>query len=475
MQINGNIPLVAPEILRENEPVHRAFELTAGRYGAVLTIVDQDDRLTGVVTPGDLRKAVLRGMTTTTPVRMAMNRDPVSLHVSELKESASVQHVLELIRGRYGVPGMLYAMIPVIDDERRILGLVNLEALSRSEKDLNVLTANRSALVVGGAGYIGSLVIRDLLAAGWSVKVLDKLLYGDGSLKGITSDRFTLVRGDAKDMDTIVEAIDGVDAVVYLAELVGDPAVSTAPQTALKTNFLAVTSLAQLCAYLNVDRFVYTSSCSVYGASADPDVMLDENSRVAPVSLYGKIKVLVEEAVLAMCNVPNRTFSPTILRLGTVFGHSARPRFDLVVNTFVKNAIEKGWIEIFGGNQWRPQVDVSDVSRAIVTVLDAPLEKVRAEIFNVGSTRQNHTITELGEIAAQVFPDLEVRTRSGAGDPRNYRVDCDKFRDVLGYDTVVDVLGGMEKLKEAVESGALGDLDAPRYNNIRTVEVLEYQ
>ena len=132
-----------------------------------------------------------------------------------------------------------------------------------------------TVLVTGGAGFIGSVLIRKLLADNWAVRVLDLFLYGRESLAGLEGD-IDIVEGDAKNIDTLVNAVADVDAVVYLAELVGDPAVAQAPQTALKTNYLAVTALAQLCEYLNINRFVYTSSCSVYGASANPDEFLEK-------------------------------------------------------------------------------------------------------------------------------------------------------------------------------------------------------
>jgi len=243
---------------------------------------------------------------------------------------------------------------------------------------------------------------------------------------------------------------------------------------ALKTNYLAATALAHLCAYLNVNRFVYTSSCSVYGASADPDAFLDERSPTAPLSLYGKMKLLVEEAILATAAQPNRLFAPTILRLGTVFGLSHRARFDLVVNTLVKEASKHGRIRLFGGDQWRPQVHVSDVASAILHVLEAPLDRVRAETFNVGSTDQNHTIADLGAFAAEVFPGLEIVREEGTTDPRSYRVSCDKIRDVLGFHTEISVLDGMKELKSAIGSGLIADLDAPRYSNHLTVRDLAF-
>jgi nucleoside-diphosphate-sugar epimerase len=186
------------------------------------------------------------------------------------------------------------------------------------------------------------------------------------------------------------------------------------------------------------------------------------------------IKLLVEDAVISMVRQPNRLFAPTILRLGTVFGLSHRPRFDLVVNTLVKDASTKGAIELFGGSQWRPYVHVGDVARAIVRVLDAPLDIVRAQVLNVGNTEQNYTIDDLGDFTKEVFPDLRIVRKRDRVDPRNYRVSCDKIRDLLNFTTEVSVLDGMRELKDALECGDLGDPDGPRYSNVRTVQDLAF-
>jgi nucleoside-diphosphate-sugar epimerase len=437
-------------------------------------IVDDDDRLCGVVSPGDLRKAILNGHNADTPLRTVMNSAPVSIGHDQLNKEASVNAVLAEFRRLY-TAGMMYALAPVIDNDGRVLGLIDLQSLAQNASEPGLPVSHRRVLVIGGAGYIGSMLTRQLLGDGWSVRVLDQFLYSQDSLAGLDDKRIEIVKGDVKNIDTVVDAIDRVDAVVYLAELVGDPAVSIAPQTALKTNYLAVTALAHLCAYLNINRFVYTSSSSVYGASRTPDEFLSELSPTAPVSLYGKIKLLVEESVLSMVRQPNRLFAPTVLRLGTVFGLSHRARFDLVVNTLIKNAHTSGRIELFGGNQWRPQVHVADVGRAITKVLDAPLDAVRAQIFNVGGTKHNHTIDALGEMVKQVYPTVTVIRKNVETDPRNYRVNCDKIRDVLGFEPEMSVLDGMIELKGALEAGRIDDADEPRYSNFQTVQGLAFE
>lgn len=472
----GAVALVPGDTLGRDETIGAALARMGGRYGTIILVVDEAGRLEGIASAGDLRKAILRGHGLTTPLAEVMNTDPVTIKADRIRHQAGLGEVLDRLRKRYSAAPMMYAMVPVVDEDGRPHGLIDLQSLSRVT-ELGFTVSPRSALVIGGAGFIGSMLTRKLIEGGWSVTVLDSFLYGTDSLEGLDDlnpGRLRVIRGDVRNIDTMVEAVSGVDAAIYLAELVGDPAVSMAPQMALKTNYLAATALAHLCAYLNVNRFVYTSSCSVYGASADPEALLTELSPTAPVSLYGKMKLLVEEAILATATQPNRLFAPTILRLGTVFGLSHRARFDLVVNTLVKEACKHGRIRLFGGDQWRPQVHVSDVARAILQVLEAPLDRVRAETFNVGSTDQNHTIAELGVFAAEVFPGLEVIREADASDPRSYRVSCDKIRDALGFHTEISVPDGMKELKSAIGSGRITDLDAPRYSNHLTVRDLAF-
>lgn len=294
---------------------------------------------------------------------------------------------------------------------------------------------------------------------------MDNLLYDQDSLTSFKkTDKFSFIHGDVCDLHTQIEAIKGIDCLVFLAEIVGDPSCDYVPETALKTNYLAVNSMATICAHTNINRFIYTSSCSVYGASNDSEVMLDEHSELNPVSHYGRMKILSEQVLF---NQLNPLFSPTILRLATVFGHSYRPRFDLVVNTFAKDAYFDSKLTIFGGDQWRPNVHVKDVARAIVKVIDSPLEKVKKEVFNVGGNSENYTIKNIADMTSDVYSGCKIFIEDAKVDKRNYRVDFGKIRDVLSFEPKFTVVQGLNELKEVFESGMLKEANDKKYSNIK--------
>ena len=238
----------------------------------------------------------------------------------------------------------------------------------------------RKVLVVGGAGYIGSGLVRDLLAEGYRVRVLDVLLYGDEAIRDLYNHpSFELVQGDFREVSPVVKAVKGVDAVIHLGAIVGDPACAVSEDETLETNLAATRLLADVCRASSVSRLLFASTCSVYGAAQE---VVDENSELNPVSLYAATKIDSERVLL---DAQGRDFHPVIMRLATAFGWSHRPRFDLVVNLLTAKAAQEKKIVIFNGEQWRPFIHIRDISSAFRAALRAPLELVSGEVFNVGS------------------------------------------------------------------------------------------
>jgi nucleoside-diphosphate-sugar epimerase len=320
-------------------------------------------------------------------------------------------------------------------------------------------TERRSVLVVGGAGYVGSLLVRCLLERGCPVKVLDTLLYGDSPLQGILEHpNLELIVGDCRNIQDVVRAVQGVGSIIHLAAIVGDPACEQERQTALETNFAATRMLVEVAKGHGVERFVFASSCSVYGAV---DHEVNEKSPANPISLYGQTKVDSENALLA---ARSASFHPAILRFATLFGLSERPRFDLVVNLLSAKACQEGVITVFNGRQWRPFLHVKDAVEAILRVLDAPIGLVSGEIFNVGDSRLNHTLAEVGEIVREVFPSTAIEHVENS-DGRNYRVSFDKIRLRLGFQCKHCLKDGVLEIKTAIDRHRITDYKDVRYHN----------
>ncbi len=319
----------------------------------------------------------------------------------------------------------------------------------------------RNILVVGGAGYIGSSLVRDLLADGYRVRVLDSLVFGDESIRDLYQDPdFELIRGDFRHVGPVVEAVRRMDAVIHLGAIVGDPACALDEDETLSTNLAATRLLAEVARASGVSRILFASTCSVYGAA---DHLVDERSALNPVSLYAATKIDSEKVLLG---ARSRDFHPVILRLATAFGWSPRPRFDLVVNLLAARAAVDRHIQIFNGQQWRPFIHVRDISSAFRRLLEAPLEASSGEIFNVGSNHMNHTLGQLAEQIAWLDPGLAVEHVANA-DARDYRVSFDKIHSRLGFECQVTLAEGVREIQQAIRDGLVADYRDPRYSNVQ--------
>ena len=320
-------------------------------------------------------------------------------------------------------------------------------------------------LVIGGAGYIGSLLVQSLLEKGYRVRVLDSLLYGDESLRPVKDyPKFELMVGDCRNIQDMVRAVRGVESVVHLAAIVGDPACEQNQELALETNYAATRMLIEIAKGHGVRRLLYASSCSVYGAT---DVEVDENATVHPISLYGQTKVDSEQALL---EARSENFHPTILRFATVFGLSYRPRFDLVVNLLTAKAKQEGVITIYNGQQWRPFIHVRDLTEATVRVLETPTTLVSGEIFNVGDKRLNHTLTQVADTIREIFPKVRVECVDNS-DRRDYRVNFKKLLNRTGFEAHYTLHDGVHELAQAFDEQLITNYKDLRYHNQHYLKV----
>ena len=314
-------------------------------------------------------------------------------------------------------------------------------------------------LILGGAGYIGSCLARKLLDAGRSVRVVDSLLYGDDAVRGLYGHpHFELRVGDCRGIQDMVAAVKGIDSIVHLAAIVGDPACEVDRQASLEINYAATRMLIEVAKGHGLQRFLFASSCSVYGAT---DSLMDEDSPVQPVSLYAQTK-LDSERVLLLART--NSFHPVILRLPTVCGLSHRARFDLVVNLLTAKAVTEGVITIYNGDQWRPFIHVHDVAEGLAQVLSAPLPIVSGEVFNLGDTRMNYTLWQLAQKIRSIIPTVCVEHVENS-DRRNYRVSFDKIRDQIGFLCSRTLEDAILEIRHAIEHKAIADYTDVRYDN----------
>lgn len=319
----------------------------------------------------------------------------------------------------------------------------------------------KRVLVIGGAGYIGSALIPMLLAEDYRVRLLDILLFGEEPIANfVDHPKLELIRGDFRNIVTIFQAMQDVDIVVHLGAIVGDPACNLDGDLSIDVNLISTRVIAELAHSCGVERFIFASTCSVYGAS---DSILDETSEVRPISLYGRTKLASERVLLDMAS---HKIAPTILRFATIYGFSGRTRFDLVVNLLTAKAQLEGEITVHGGDQWRPFVHVEDAAKAIKLALSAPKQRVAGEIFNVGSDEQNFTINGIARVIQEQIPDARVSIADDIIDNRNYRVSFEKIRS-LGFEPGWTIEQGIQQVQKAIEDGNITDYQSAEYSNAK--------
>ena len=322
-------------------------------------------------------------------------------------------------------------------------------------------------LVTGGAGYIGCVLTKRLLDRGYRVRIMDRLYWGRGPLESVL-DQVDLIEADVRDMPAT--ALDGVDAVIHLAGLSNDPTAEYDPEANWQMNAVATETLGRNCLDRDVERLVFASSCSLYDGM--PPGMHDETAPIHPRGAYATSKRYGEEALLSLVQ---DGLCPIMLRNGTVYGHSPRMRFDLVVNTFVKDALLRGQLSLHGGGwMWRPLVDVRDVSDAMIAAMEAPAELVRGEIFNV--LHSNYQIRELAMLVAGSV-QLLGRTVTLREEPaprltRDYECSNTKLASRLGFQPSHSVVEAIDGILASIDVEDRTMLSDPRFYNIRWLELL---
>jgi len=317
-------------------------------------------------------------------------------------------------------------------------------------------------LLTGDKGYIGTILAPLLVKEGYDVVGLDCDYYADCTFGKNPEDLPTI----CKDIRAIQEKdLEGFDVVLHLAGLSNDPLGNLNPELTFEINHKASVRLAKMAKRAGVGRFIFSSSCSNYGAAGENWV--DETSEANPVTPYGRSKVLVEDDLVKLAD---DNFSPVFLRNATAYGVSPRLRFDLVLNNLVAWAFTTGKVFLKSdGQSWRPIVHIEDISRAFVYAIKAPRNIVHNQAFNVGSSAENYKVREIAEIVVDVVKGSHVEFSDTASpDKRSYRVNCDKIKDQLGYQTLWTARKGAEELYQAYQKFGitLEEFEGPKYKRI---------
>lgn len=314
-------------------------------------------------------------------------------------------------------------------------------------------------VVFGGGGYIGCWVTKELLALGYNVRVFDSFLFGREGLDTLSHPRLEIVEGNLCDVKAVSKAVNGAHTVILLAAIVGRRFEDIANMPYREVNFLASSVVLDASIEHGVERFVFTSTDSVYGGL---NGLVYETAIPEPITLYSRMKLRMEERVI---KAKKRTFHPTALRICTCYGYSPRMRFDLVPNTMIRDAVCKNIITVSNEDSCRAFIHVRDAARAIVKSVKAHVNLVSGEIFNVGSNDQTLTFKEIANIIKTICPAVEVEIGSEPPDLVNYQLSCKKIEKLLDFVPQWNMEGSLEELKSLLSDGRFGDPYDKRYIN----------
>ena len=318
--------------------------------------------------------------------------------------------------------------------------------------------------ITGGAGYVGAMLVPQLLAEGYEVTVIDLMMYGEEVLK--PHPKLTAIKGDIRDIELLKKSIPGHDAVIHLACIYNDPSFELDPGLGKSINLDAFRPLVEISKSSGVQRFVYASSSSVYGIKDEPNV--NENMSLEPLTDYSKFKADCEK-ILAEYQSPE--FTTVTIRPATVCGYSPRQRLDVVVNILTNLAYHKREITVFGGKQLRPNIHIADMVDCYLAVLRAPKEIIAGEIFNAGF--ENQTVLELAETVKNAIGDDVKLVVTPTNDNRSYHISSKKIAEKLGFTTKHSIREAVEDLRHALQTGLLPDsLSDERYFNIKRMQSL---
>jgi nucleoside-diphosphate-sugar epimerase len=323
----------------------------------------------------------------------------------------------------------------------------------------------KKVLVTGGAGYIGSVLVKLLLDKGYFVRVLDNLSFGGEAIVELLNNKnFDFVKGDIRERKDLEAAMKDIEYVAHLASIVGDPACAVNPELTKDINLNGAKLTYQVANEMGIKKFVFASTCSNYGKMEDANAFVHEESELKPVSLYAETKVEFEQYLLSQDK--KNVAKPTCLRFSTVYGLSPRIRFDLTVNEFTKELAMGKELVVFGEQFWRPYCHVIDLSRGVIAVFEANDETVAFNVYNVGDTSENYQKQMIVDEIVKQIPDAKIKFVTRNEDPRDYRVNFDKIKSELGFEITLRVPEGIAQTIKVIRDGFLNNPDDQKYKNV---------
>lgn len=449
-------------ICQSTDTIGGAFEKMDLSNISRLFVVDQSGRLVGMVEKILLQKNILEGTSSEEKIEKVMDRFIPFVVDTDTQDEIELRNKIIYLKKSFSLSD--FDVIPICNSEMMCLGMSDINTLLNAESVREQFNnyekaekAVKNICIMGGGGYLGTILAEKLLLQGYSVRILDIFTFGKEPVIKLQTamtnrdnmGKLEIYEGDMRSMSDVIKVLEGIDAVVILGAVVGDPASSKYPISTFEVNYLSTQMIAETCAYLNINRLLFASTCSVYGQN-DPDEVLDEQASLNPVSHYARTKINAEQAILQV-KAPN--FAPTIMRMSTLYGPSYRMRYDLVVNTMMMKSITTKKITVFGGEQWRPLLSVSDAAEAFIAAIKADIGQVKRKIYNVGDEKENYQIKDLGHIISQFFKDkgheIELDVIPQDTDQRNYKVSFAKIKEQLNYQTKYKVADVLEELYKA--------------------------
>ncbi len=419
-----------------------------GKNGVFVT--SNSKTLLGVITDSDIRKSLLKNeLSLKKKAKDIYQKNYYSIPFS--KERFKKKILLESNK----------ILIPIVK-KNKLINFIHTSDLIENKKE-----KKRKILVIGGLGYIGSVLVSDLINKKFQVNILDTNYYGCYLDKKVMKNKnLKIFYGDCKNKIKLKKSLKNCTDVIHLGEIVGDPAVNINENFSIKNNFENTVFVVSECIKNKINKFIFASSCSVYG---DSKIKCKENSKLNPVSLYAKCKIECEKSILSF---KTQEFCPVILRLSTVYGDSPRKRFDLVVNRFVLMALKKIKIQLYGENSWRPFISVKDVSRLLIKVLESNKKDVNRQIFNVGSDKENYRIIDIIKTIKREIK-IDYEKSKIVQDKRNYKVSFKKIYKILNFRLKDNMKKTISSLLKKYKKKSINEKNINYYNDKKIHKILK--